>query len=740
MIWARINGKWRRRIRRCAIVLAALPIAAWLVLQIAVAMVSLPEGLWQTTPVSTVFFDREGRPLREVREGDQPFFEPVELDEVPGHFIDAVLAAEDKRFWRHGGVDWLATARAAGDYASKGRVVSGASTITQQLIKNADPNPRTMSVKLVECLRAIKLERTWPKERILEEYLNRLDYGNLCRGPVMAARYYFDKPMADLSVAESAFLAALPNAPTRLNPTRHFARARERQKTILNRMHANDWLETTAFKRALSEKLVVKKNNRAFEAPHFVDHVRDSAHGGVNQSAIDLPLNRRVKEILNHKLDRLVNRNVSNGAVVVIENNTGNVLAMVGSRDWSDPNAGQVNGALAPRSAGSTFKPFTYCLALENGYTPATVVADVPTEFPTKTGIYRPHNYNRRFHGPVRLRNALANSLNVPAVKVLQMAGGPKVLLDRLRQCGLTTLGRDADFYGLGLTIGNADARLLELANAYACLARLGKYKPPRLLGEDTGPSHQIFDPRAAWLVAHILSDNHARARAFGLGSALEFDFPVACKTGTSTDFRDNWAFGYTPEFTVGVWMGNFDGKAMRGVSGVNGAAPVMREVMLHLRHRFGTGWYTRPKGVVEFKVHPVTGRHDAGGLREWFLDEAPPLVADAGQIIQLGSEYTEWLAGRENWLGGRVKVMEDAVDATRVVSPLPGTVFYIDPELPDSSREISLRLGASGDVSWSSPTLNCVDGRARLVPGRHRLVAKTKSRHWETWILVEEL
>lgn len=737
-----IIGKWRRRIQRCAIVLAALPVVAWLALEVAISLVSLPEGLWQQPSGSTVYLDRNGRPLRHVRQAEGAFSRPTTLAACPDHFLKAVLAAEDKRFWEHHGVDWLATARATRDFASEGRVVSGASTITQQLIKNAAPRPRTVGTKITECLQAMKLERKWSKQHILEEYLNRLDYGNLCRGPAMAASYYFDKPLSDLSAAEAAFLAALPNAPSRLDPHKHFTRARQRQQLILHRMARNGWLDEPAFQRARAEPLVLKKNGRAFEAPHFVDMIRRSESPGEQRSTIDLPLNLRAREILRRNLTALASRNVSNGAVVVIENNTGNVIALVGSRDWGDPNAGQVNGAMARRSAGSTFKPFTYCLALENGATAATVIADVPTDFPTATGLFRPHNFNRRFHGPVRLRISLANSLNVAAVKTLQLAGGPGTLLDRLRQCGLDTLEEDAEFYGLGLTIGNAEARLLELANAYACLARLGQYKPARLLDGDTGPSYQVFDTRAAWLIADMLSDNDARAQAFGLDSPLAFDFRVACKTGTSTDFRDNWAFGYTPEFTVGVWIGNFDGTPMRGVSGVSGAAPVMHAVMLHLRKEFGTTWYPRPDSIEEHTIHSVTGNKDARGIHEWFLKESPPnrFKEDHGHKIQLDSEYTEWLASPDNWLGDHAILNAAGAARARLLSPLPGTVFYIDPDLPATSRNIRLKLDCNEPVQWTSPTLECDGFHARLKPGRHQLVATVNGQRLETWIDVEEL
>ena len=342
----------------------------------------------------------------------------------------------------------------------------------------------------------------------------------------------------------------------------------------------------------------------------------------------------------------------------MLDNKSGDVLALVGSENYFAPEAGQVNGAWAPRSPGSTIKPFTYLLAFERGATPASIVADVPTEFATATGLFAPVNYDRHCYGPMRYRLALANSLNISAVEVLASIGGPEPLKQLLQECGLSTLDRPAECYGLGLTIGNAETRLLELANAYATLARLGEYKPYRLVLDSAGgqrpafsrsqfaSARQVANPGAAYLIADILSDNAARALAFGVETPLRFDFPVACKTGTSSDFRDNWAFGYTPDFTVGVWVGNFDGSAMRHISGVTGAAPLLHDVVEHLHERYGATWYSVPAKVVEYWIHPVTGKRlDPAdtqripeAVREKFLAANPPPLASPADYDTTGS------------------------------------------------------------------------------------------------------
>jgi penicillin-binding protein 1C len=739
----------RKMWRRWALRFGFVGVAAWLGLQAVVTLMPLPKGMDVSPVFSPQATDRNGEPLRLLLTSDERFFQPVVLKECAPVFLRATLAAEDKRFWEHSGVDWFSTARAMKEIAVHRRVMSGASTITQQLIKNAEPRPRTVRTKILENLQALKLERAWSKEQILAAYLNRIDYGNLCRGAGTAAWFYFNKPLADVSPAEAAFLAALPNGPSRLNPHRHFERAKRRQLTILGRMQRLGWLGAAAHRRACAEPIALHREGRAFAAAHFVDLVRQQREVKTDvRTTLDLPLNRFVHRALIDRLDRLTKRNVSNGAVVVIENATGNVLALVGSRNYFEEESGQVNGAWAPRSAGSTFKPFTYLLALEAGMTPATVIADVPTDFATSTGVFSPQNFNRQFYGPMRLRLALANSLNVSAVKVLEAAGGATVLQERLRECGLTTLEAKAEHYGLGLTIGNAEARLMELTNAYATLARMGMHRPVRLLASDAETAEQVFDARHAWLVADMLSDNAARAPAFGRESALAFDFPVACKTGTSSDFRDNWAMGYTPEFTVGVWVGNFDGAPMQNVSGVTGAAPVMHTVMEHLHERFGTSEFEQPNGLTRAQVNRISGRRAGEGVAEWFVaKQLPPKESrddfDAAGRVKLGVDYAEWFASADNTIRSRAVIDVSKIAELRVLSPMAGTVYYLDPDLPPSSRQVRLRVNGVA-ARWSSDTLECVaidgDVFVQLQPGRHQLTVEVRGHRLETWIQVEGL
>src|SRR5438477_1478543 len=650
----------------------------------ALRFVPIPPALLRPPIQSITLLDRNGIPLREARVAER-FSRELALNEVPPHVIDAVLAAEDKRFYRHHGIDWIARARALITGLRHGRIVSGASTITQQLVKISERRTRTLRAKFIESVTALRLEKSWSKDRILAAYLNRLDFGNLNIGLAAAADYYFGKPVSDLSDAEAAFLAGLPKNPRKLNPNTAPEAARRRQLTVLDRMRTNGQLDSARFDRAIAETLALRAPQRRFRAPHFVEMVLQQLPGtppAELRTTLDFRLNQQVEKIVRERIAQLREQNVRNAAAVVIDNATGDVIALVGSENYFEPGTGQGNGAWAQRSAGSALKPFTYLLALERGATPATMVADVRTSFPSADGFYRPENYNRRCYGPVRYRTALASSLNIPAVKVLLAGGGPAALHERLRACGLTTLDRSPEVYGLGLTLGNCEGRLLEITNAYASLSRLGEYRPWRVLVDSPSGVRRYSRPELVWQIADIMSDNAARTLAFGMNSTLRFDYPVACKTGTSTDFRDNWTIGFTPEFSVGVWVGNFDGSPMREVSGVTGAGPILHAVFDYLHANYGTTWYRTPPQAVERNIHPLTGKlladSDPRGVREKFLpDRLPPAESpadyDAGGRVRLSTEFGEWFRSAENGLHDRA-VLANEGEQLLIASPLAGS------------------------------------------------------------------
>lgn len=721
----------------------------------AIPWLPMPRGIVDPSvarpPVEVV--DRHGATLRVVPALDGTVARDLAEADIPRGVVLATLAAEDARFRSHPGFDLRAIVRAAWQCVRHRRVVSGASTITQQLVKLGEPRPRTLRTKAVEALLAARLEREWDKDRILRAYLARIDYGGRCTGLAEASRSYFGKPPAELDLAESAYLAAIPQAPARLNPRANPDRTRARQQWILRRCHALGWIDDDELARALAEPVRVRPAGRGFRAPHFVARVLATSPANPApaplRTTLDLALQSRCEEVLRARLAALRGSNVRHGAVVVVHNATGDVLALVGSPDWTSSDAGQVDGTGARRSPGSALKPFAYLLALGDGATAADVVPDVPSDFATPTGVFRPSNYDRHCRGPVALREALANSLNIPAVRVLAAHGGPARLRGLLGEFGITTLDRPADDYGLGLVLGDGEVRLLELTGAYATLARLGRSIPTRLVPGPAPAGRRVAGEDACWLVADILADPAARAAEFGLETPLRTGFPVACKTGTSTGFRDNWAFGFTPEFTVGVWAGNFDGTPMENVSGVAGAAPVLHDVFGELHARFGTTWYARPASAVTAPVEPLTGHRVAGGRPEHFLGgrlppEETPAERDARGRVRLGREYAEWFGGADNRLGGRA-VLGDAGpgEALRIVSPPSGTVYYVDDDLPAAAQVLVLRASAGCDWHCATLPLRGRDDRAeaRLVPGRHRVEARGPGGATaETWIEVRRL
>ncbi|MFN2476735.1 MAG: penicillin-binding protein 1C [Chthoniobacterales bacterium] len=719
--------------RRRALQWVLAAFAVVVIAEVSLRCVPLPPALLRPPVQSIALLDRSGVALREARVEDR-FSRELRITDIPRHVLDAVLAAEDKRFFQHHGVDWIATGRALTNGIFHGHITSGASTITQQLIKVSERRPRTLATKVIEMLSALRLEQLWSKDQILCAYLNRVDFGHLNIGLSSAADYYFGKPVGDLSEAEAAFLAGIPRNPRTLNPHVAFGAAQKRQQTVLRRMQENGAISAERLDVAIAEPLRLRPPRRLFRAPHFTELVLQQpldTRQAELRTTLDLALNEQLERILRERLAQLREHEVHNGAAVVIDNASGDVLGLVGSEDYFAPGTGQVNGAWAKRSAGSTLKPFTYLLALERGATPATMVADVRTSFPALDGFYRPENYNRRCYGPVRYRTALGSSLNIPAVKVLLAAGGPAALHQRLRDVGLTTLDRSPEVYGLGLTLGNCEGRLLELTNAYASLARLGEWRPWRVLTDAPSASHRYSRPELVWQIADIMSDNGARTLAFGINSALRFDFPVACKTGTSTDFRDNWTIGFTPEFTVGVWVGNFDGTPMREVSGVTGAGPILHAIFEHLHATRGTSWYPTPPQIVERNIHPLIGKllseNDRRGVREKFLiEQVPPVESgddyEADGRVRLSAEYTDWLASAESAIGNNVRAISSEL---RITSPLPDASYLVDPDVPTSAR-IPLTASGGEKLVWQSDSLACSRSAgvdyALAVEGKHRI------------------
>ena len=726
-----------RRLRFVARLLAAGVFTAALVWFALPFAFQLPPGLAAKPRASPVLLDRHGEPIRHLTSGDFTRAAPVSLSEIPPRLLDCTLAAEDKRFFSHLGIDIFATLRSATDFVRNRRVVSGASTITQQLAKiSSPPAPRNLASKFREAMIARRLEMTWEKDRILEAYLARLDYGNLRISPTEAARFYFQKPLADLSLGEVALLAGLPQAPSRLNPIRHPERAKTRRLAVLERLERTGKYPETEIALAREEPLSLRPLRETSSAPWLNRSPGISIHA---RSTLDLSLQEDIERIVREETAKLKESNLRHAAVVVIDNATGDILAMVSSADWDDPRGGQLHGAMTPRSPGSTLKPFTYLLSFRHlGHLPSTVIADIPTPLRTAQGLQLPENYDRRYRGPVTIRHALACSLNVPALRELDALGGPEKLQEFLQSLGISTLGGSANEYGLGLTLGNAPVRLLELTNAYAAIARLGMFLPTRLFMDHEIPAgKKLIDATHCWLIADILSDKAARAPSFSTGGPLDLPFPCAVKTGTSSDFRDNWCVGFTPEFTVGVWAGNFENRPMKNISGVSGAGPIFHRTLVRAHRDMPPTWFARPEGGEAVETDTRTGKrltpgkHPKFSAIEWLppgtgIANATPADYDESGRASLPAIYTDWFNSAQN-----LRRHELALDTAagnelplEILRPRDHSTLLLDPELPGSGAELKLLTNLPEHTAWASDTLPIEGDTAKLTPGTHTLTA----------------
>ncbi len=594
------------RLRRAVRALVGLALAPVVALVVAAVLAPLPASLGggRDAGTSVRYLDRNGHLLREVRADDGTRAANVPLAAVGDRVESAMLAAEDARFYHHPGVDPLAVVRAAGSSLLRRRVVSGASTLTMQLARTVSPHRRNLMGKFFEAALALRIEASLDKRAILEAYLNRVAFGPQLRGVDAASRYWFDKPPQALSWAEAATLASLPRGPSLYAAPSRLGALRARRDGVLRRMAAAGDLPPEDLERALSEPLASPVRTGTFGAPHFVAAVAQGRLGGAGAepvqevtTTVDAELQREAEEATARVVRELRSKRVTAGSAVVLDNETGEVLAYVGSPGWSDTKAlGQNDGVLALRQPGSTLKPFVYAVAMDGasggGLTPSTLLADLELHLVVPGGVYAPNNYDGRFHGPVRLREALANSYNVPAVRVANEVG-PERVLELLHALGMTSLRETPETYGPAIALGDGEVRLLELARAYAILARGGRDLEVRAVRGATlrstraawtaPPSaepRQVITPVVASMLTDVLADRRARTASFGERNVLDLPFEVAAKTGTSKGYRDNWTVGYTREVTVAVWVGNFDGAPMEGVSGISGAGPLFRAVM----------------------------------------------------------------------------------------------------------------------------------------------------------------
>ncbi|PYO36598.1 MAG: penicillin-binding protein 1C, partial [Gemmatimonadetes bacterium] len=620
----------------------------------------LPAGLRDPGPVPSITLqDRNGQVLRTTRSSEGSRGGWIPLAELDPKILQAFLAVEDHRFYAHHGVDVRGLARAVRDNVRAGHVVSGGSTLTMQLARLLRGTPRTLPGKLGQMLWAWRLDAHLDKAAILEQYLNRVPLGQGTAGVAAAAALYFGADAREVSLGQAALLAALAHAPSRDNPFVAPERARSRRALALSRMVDLGYATRGDAGRAAREPLLAATRPGPFLAPHFTTRVlqwaEDSAATPVGEwrTTLDLGLQTELEAETQHTVDVLKDRLVAHAAVVVLDNQRGDILAWVGSPDFFADTAGQVDMVVSPRQPGSALKPFLYGLAFDRGVTAATVLPDLPKTYQTTLGPYQPKNYDRRFHGPVRAREALGSSYNVPAVELADRIGVAS-LLRTLRAAGFATLTHGAEYYGLGLSLGNGDVTLLELANGYRGIANGGVWRPVRWRSDSQTvrlSDRRFMSLQAAALVIDILSDPVARIPSFGVETPLDFPFRAAAKTGTSRHFTDNWAVATTATFTVAVWVGNFNGRPMQGVGGITGAGPLLHRAVLLTARRYPPGDLPEPApaGLVAARVCRLSGllaTPDCPALDEWFLPgTAPTRTCDwhQGGRIAWPAEYIEW-------------------------------------------------------------------------------------------------
>lgn len=685
----------------------------------------------QREKAGVVITDRNGRILRIVPDNRDHLSIWYPIDSIPDIVKTCFIVSEDKRFRYHPGFDPIAIIRAIQSNVSRGKTVSGASTITQQVVRLIEPRPRTIRSKIIEFVCALKMEMQLSKDSILELHLNLSPMGRNIYGVGLASRTYFGKDLHSVNVAEAAVLAVLPRSPSRFNP-----RWQSGQKMLLAE---KDRLLTTMTELGLlsAQSLavmlgpVIRFVNRPLplEAPHLVDLVmaRGASPKRNVRTTIDLDLQKSSELIVRSHQARLHRMGISQVGLMIASVHPGEVQALVGSMDYSAKDLGYNNAVLALRSAGSTLKPFLYALSLERGMQPSEEIPDTFRSYRTPHGDYLPFNADRRWYGPVSLRSALGNSLNIPAVKTIRELGIKDFfeLLDSLQLCNPKV--SDSEEYGLGLAIGNIEVSLYRLVQAYRVFAAQGLFGQLTFIAGETRPepSAKVFSRESSYLVTHILSDPAARLLTFGNPDYLNFKFPVALKTGTSSKYKDCWILAYTSRHVIGLWGGNFSGAAGSGASAA-ALGPILKELIVHLYSAEEPETFPRPQGLEEATICSMSGklaRADCPYVTKELIRTSETLdkceLKHENDKHDLASTYAHWLNRREAEQGsGRYRLMRSMHDSANVtdkfgsgrgkgieiVSPHNHDCFILSPH---NSRKVLFRAIPRPAVEYVTWLLN---------------------------------
>ncbi len=697
---------------------AAVTLAAALALATRLSLHDLPDDLQALTGnvAKAQVLARDGTPLSVTRENAWNTTDTVPLAAVPALLQNAFVVAEDQNFYRHHGVDWPARAAALWLDLRAGAPVRGASTITEQVVHMIHPRPRTPWSRWVAGFEAARLEARVPKAQILEFYLNQVPYTDRRRGVLQAARGYFNRGLDTLSPGEQLTLAVLVRSPAGMDLRHNAPRARRALEQLADRLQQRGDLSAAQRAQIRASPWALDDAPDALDAGYFVSHVLAGAKPAAaaqNSSPAQIRttlvpnVQRAAQSILDGVLTGLAKRHVHDGGVIVIDHERNEVLGwVVGHKAGIG-----YDTILTPRQPGSTMKPLLYALALERGWTAATLIDDAELAESVAGGQHTFHNYSHQHYGPLRLREALGNSLNIPAVKTLKFVGDD-VFMERLHAVGISSLTRHPDFYGDGLALGNGEVSLYEMAQAYTVLARGGRYTPLTLLSGDSAVRNErrVYSSAVATLIGNILSDPEARMLEFGRG--LQFPVETAIKTGTSTDYRDAWAIAFDYRHTVAVWMGNLDGSAMDGVTGAVGPAMVLRTLFSELNRNQDTQALALSRDLVSATICRKDGRLDDGlcdSMNEWFVAGTQPM-----RVVSPADSRTD-------------------APQYRVLQPTPGLQVAHDPRIPDEFQKLPMQVDAAPGlerVDWyvdGSLVATTQDSRYPwpLEPGTHRVKAR---------------
>ena len=664
---------------------------------------------------STQILDRNGKILYRVNDENGGKRIPVHLGDVSQPLIDATIATEDKDFYSNAGIDPMGIARALWQNLVAGEIAQGASTITQQLAKNVliDREARTDKTyvrKIQEAALAFRISELYSKSEILEMYLNQVYYGHLSYGIEAAAETYFGKHAGELNLAEAALLAGLPQAPSDYDPYINPEKAKDRRGHVLDRMVEQGYVTSQEAERTKTADLgILPQRPEPFEAPHFVLYIRQLLedkygpnvvyHQGLKvTTTLDLDMNKMAEDAIKAHMQALETQDANNAAVVSIDPKTGEILAMVGSRDYfEDSIAGEVNMAVAPRQPGSTIKPIEYSLAFMKGWGPETLIADERASFPNTAPYlpdYRPYNFDGKFDGPMTIRYALANSKNIPAVKTLMFDTVPD-FVDYAAQLGIHF--EKPEVYGLSLALGAGSVSPLRMASAYAALDNNGVYHQPVaiLKVEDwkgnvleewhQGDGRQVIGPVQAYMITSILSDNWTRTPLQGPNSVLRLsDRPAAAKTGSTDDYKDSWTIGYTPDLSTAVWVGNTDNRAMREVLGSMGAGKIWHTFMENVHKGKPVQEFTVPPGAREYKLCLDTGQPAYEGCRRVLSEVYPETYTPAEYAIVPGlTESPTAFQPRPGNQGRPLGLTVSDSGFALVPVPTPGQAWELAPPEP---------------------------------------------------------